>query len=158
MRMTADALFSKIVFNCSSGMLLSFILRHVCLPKLSSVLCRIPKANLHLGKLEIFSYGILYTPLLKNEILRTSIILAAYLDKPSKYIPYRFQYGQATGNGKFCKISWQKKMMLNFFLCVYYWPIQLYIHVHHAGLWTLLCCTVNYLQFPQTWNWFLTAL
>ena len=58
MRITADALFSKTVFNCVLGMLLSFILRYVCLSKLSSVLCRILKANLHLGKLKIFSYGI----------------------------------------------------------------------------------------------------
>ena len=60
--MTADALFSKPVFNCSSDMLPSFILRYVCLPKLSSVPCRIQKANLHLGKLKIFSYGILFSP------------------------------------------------------------------------------------------------
>ena len=62
MRMAADALFSKTVFNCSSGLLPSFILRYICLPKLYSVLCRIPKANLHLGKLKILSYVILYPP------------------------------------------------------------------------------------------------
>ena len=44
-RIIADALFSKTVYNCSSGMLHSFILHYMCLPKLSSVLCRIPKAN-----------------------------------------------------------------------------------------------------------------
>ena len=60
--MPADALFSKTVFDCSSGMLPCFILRYVCLPKLSSVLCRIPKANLHLGKLKIYNFGILYPP------------------------------------------------------------------------------------------------
>ena len=32
MRMAADALFSKTVLNCSSGMLPSFIFRFVCLP------------------------------------------------------------------------------------------------------------------------------
>ena len=53
---------NKAVFNCSLGMIPSFILRYVCLPKLSSVLCRMPKANLHLGKLKIFSYDILYPP------------------------------------------------------------------------------------------------
>ena len=45
LRMTADVLFFKTDFNCSSGMLPSFILRYVRLPKLPSVLCRIPKAN-----------------------------------------------------------------------------------------------------------------
>ena len=52
----------KTDFNCSSGMLPSFILRYAYLPKLTSVLCRIPKANLYLRKLKIFSYGILYPP------------------------------------------------------------------------------------------------
>ena len=114
MRMTADALFSKPVFKRSSGMLPSFILRDVCLPNLSSVLCRIPKANLHLGKLKIFSYGILYPPKLKNEIFRTSTILAA-----AQIHALKIQYGQATGNGIFCMLSSQKKMMFNFFLYVY---------------------------------------
>ena len=59
---STDALFSITVFNCSSDVLPSFILCYVCLPKLSSKLCRIPKVNLHLGKLKIFSYGILYPP------------------------------------------------------------------------------------------------
>ena len=40
---------SKTVFNSSSGMLPYFILRYVCLPKLSYVLCRIARANLNLG-------------------------------------------------------------------------------------------------------------
>ena len=51
MQMTGDVMFSTTVFNYSSGMVPSFILRYVCLPKLSSVMCRIPKANLQLGKL-----------------------------------------------------------------------------------------------------------
>ena len=51
-RMTADARFFKTDFNCSSGMLPSFNFRYVCLPKLPSVLCRVPKANLYLRKLK----------------------------------------------------------------------------------------------------------
>ena len=53
MRMTADALFSETVFNYSSGMLPSFILRFGCLPELSSVLCRIPMGKLAFRKIEI---------------------------------------------------------------------------------------------------------
>ena len=44
------------------GMLPSFILGYVCLPKLPSVLCRTPRANLHSGKLKICSCEILYPP------------------------------------------------------------------------------------------------
>ena len=51
----------------------SFNLRRVCLPKLHALLCRLPRANLNLGKLKICSYGILYP---KNEIAWTWIILA----------------------------------------------------------------------------------
>ena len=52
--------------NCFQLFIGYISLFHVCLPKLSSVLCRLPKANLHLGKLKIFSYDILYPPWLKN--------------------------------------------------------------------------------------------
>ena len=66
--------FFMLRLSCSSGMLSSFILCWVCFPKLFSVLCRIPKANLHFGELKICSYGIFYPPYLENENLSTSVI------------------------------------------------------------------------------------
>ena len=52
MRMTANGTVFQNRFQFFIGHASFFHLRYVCLPKLSSVLCRILKANLHVGKIE----------------------------------------------------------------------------------------------------------
>ena len=58
--MTADTVLFKTDFNWSTGMPHSFMFRCARLPKLPIVLDRIARANLHLRKLKICSYDILY--------------------------------------------------------------------------------------------------
>ena len=93
-------------------MLPSFILRCVCSPKLSSVLCRIPKANLHLGiKYSAMAFCILRSS--KTKFLRTSIILAL----PNTCFKI-FSMVRRQEMGNFVRFRDRKKM-LDFFPRVY---------------------------------------
>ena len=74
--MPADALFFKTDFNDSSGVLPSFILRYVCLPKLPMCVAKYQEQTYILGnwKHAVVAFCILRS--WKKEILWTPIILA----------------------------------------------------------------------------------
>ena len=117
--MTADALFFKTDFICSSCMLPSFILRHVCLPKLPSQLCKLPRANSNLGKLKICSYVIFYPRLPKKQNPLNLNNFSCIQSNLPKTCPKNFSIVRPLEMDIFVSFRHRKKMMLNFFLCVY---------------------------------------
>ena len=130
MRKTADVLFSKTVFNRSSSMLPFVILRYVCLPKLSSVLCKIPKANLHLGKLSSQLWHFVSSVAQKRNPPNFNKFSCIYKNLPNT-CPKQFRISGDT-KWDFYKLSSRKQWCLTFSVCKCYDLLSIYCHFAHS--------------------------
>ena len=111
--MAAGALFSKTVFNCSSGMFALCLFAKIVFCSLQNT-----KGKLTLRKIENIQLWHFVSSVAQN---RNAPNFFATSRQTFQIHALKIQYGQATGHGMFCKVWSHKKMMRNVFLCVYFW-------------------------------------